>query len=230
MPWVRFDDQYPIHRKVAGLSDKTYRLHSEAIFWCARNLTDGVISVLNLRQVRPGVRGLTAHADVLVKRGLWHLAGEDCASEKCPAPAGEDGWVIHDYWFYQPTKDQVQREREANARRQARFRGGRNAVTNSVTDGVTNGVTAPVSNASPARPYIGTGLNQGDSPARARARPQDFTGNINPGEGAAARHPSARPLHQALADAGVNGKPADGDTIARLAAKVRQTLTKPEDA
>ena len=40
---LRFDDQFPIHRKVSGLSDAAFRLHVEAIFWCDRNLTDGFI-------------------------------------------------------------------------------------------------------------------------------------------------------------------------------------------
>lgn len=37
MTWVRFDDQFPISRKVSGLPDKAFRLHFSAIFWCARN-------------------------------------------------------------------------------------------------------------------------------------------------------------------------------------------------
>jgi hypothetical protein len=33
MTWVRFDDQFPIHRKMTGLSDAAFRLHVLAIFW-----------------------------------------------------------------------------------------------------------------------------------------------------------------------------------------------------
>lgn len=56
MPWVRFDDQFPIHRKVDGLSDAAYRLHTSAIFWCARNLTDGFVSEEDLDGVTARVR------------------------------------------------------------------------------------------------------------------------------------------------------------------------------
>lgn len=149
MPWVRFDDQFPLHRKVAGLNDKTYRLHSEAIFWCARNLTDGHIPKHDLNQIRPALRSTTTLAAHLVSRGLWHLAGDDCPSDKCPAPAGEDGWVIHDYWDYQPSKAQVIREREANARRQKQWR---ETHRNGVTDSVTGSVTDTVTNTAPSRP------------------------------------------------------------------------------
>jgi hypothetical protein len=232
VPWVRFDDQYPIHHKVAGLSDKTYRLATEAIFWCARNLTDGHISAQNLHQIRPALRSPANHASVLVSQRLWHPADESCDSEKCPAPVAGDGWVIHDYWWYQPTKAQVVKEREATARRQAKFRAAHNAVSNAVTAPVSNAVTPPVSNAAPARPYIGTGLNQGDPPARAHARPTpNLNGNINPGDGAAARHPSARTLADAQRSAGLEPgqQPARGQTVNDYADAIRQAIAQQPD-
>ena len=51
MPWVRFDDLFPENRKVRRLPDPAYRLHVEAIFWCARNLTDGFIPADELPDV-----------------------------------------------------------------------------------------------------------------------------------------------------------------------------------
>lgn len=173
MPWVRFDDQFPIHRKVDGLSDAAYRLHTSAIFWCARNLTDGFVSREDLDGVTARVRTPERFASECVKRGTWHEAGTPCASEKCPpAPDGETGWVIHDYWEYQPSKEQVLHDREKAAERQANWRarkGGSNGVTapakprNAVTrpdmsenqpihNGSSNGVTNAVSASSPPRP------------------------------------------------------------------------------
>ena len=119
MPWVRFDDQFPIHRKVAGLTDARYRLANEAVFWSARNLTDGRIAVDELQQIR--TRAKRSDADDLVRRGIWHTADQSCESEHCPPP-GPDGWVIHDYWEYQPSKDKVLREREAARKRQQLWR------------------------------------------------------------------------------------------------------------
>lgn len=162
MPWVRFDDQFPIHRKVDGLSDAAYRLHTSAIFWCARNLTDGFVSEDDLDGVTARVRTPARFASECVKRDTWHEAGTACPSLKCPpAPDGETGWVIHDYWAYQPTKAQVLADREKAAERQAKWReakSGRNAVTRPDTsgndpihNGSSNGVTNAVSASSPPR-------------------------------------------------------------------------------
>jgi len=117
--WVRFDDQFPIHRKVAPLDDATYRLASEAVFWCARNKTDGRIGADELEAISK--RGTKPRAARLVERGLWHMAGTWCASAKCP-PSGPDGWVLHDYLDYQPTKIQVEADLAAKAERTRKWR------------------------------------------------------------------------------------------------------------
>ena len=161
MPWVRFDDQYPIHRKVDGLSDAAFRLHTSAIFWSARNLTDGFVSEEDLGGVTARVRTPARFAAECVRRGVWHGACEPCDSEKCPGPvdnpAGSDGWIIHDYWQYQPRKEQVLRDRDAAAKRQARWRATHN--------GSSNGVTYAVSSSSPPRPEG----QRGGEPAPERA-------------------------------------------------------------
>jgi hypothetical protein len=107
MPWVRFDDQFPIHRKVKGLTDAEFRLHTEAIFWCARNLTDGYVARDELRDVS-GISKPERHLAALVRRGLWVEA--------------EGGWLIHDYLTYQPARAKVMQTREARA--EAGRRGG----------------------------------------------------------------------------------------------------------
>lgn len=124
MTWVRFDDQFPIHRKVGGLPDAAYRLHTEAIFWCARNTTDGVIRRSEFAQL--GTRARPARAADLVDRGLWHAADDLC--DQCTAALAEagtkepaDGWVIHDYLGFQPSRMKVARERDAKAERQAKW-------------------------------------------------------------------------------------------------------------
>lgn len=94
MPWVRFDDQFPIHRKVARLSDPAFRLHVSAIFWSARNLTDGAVPSEELPTVAPGLRRLESLAAELVERDLWIAT----------PPLG---WVINDYLDYQPSKEEV---------------------------------------------------------------------------------------------------------------------------
>lgn len=119
MTWVRYDDNVANHPKVAPLDDATYRLWREAIEWCAHNLTDGVIRAHQLGVT--SVRASKPRATRLVQSGLWHTAaGEPCQSGKCPPP-GPDGWAIHDYWDYQPTRLKVREEQAAKAERQRRW-------------------------------------------------------------------------------------------------------------
>lgn len=162
MPWVRFDDHFPDNRKVNGLSDTAFRLHVSAIFWCARNLMDGVVPEGDLELVTARVRAPARFGTELVRRGLWHEAGTQCGSTLCP-PSGPDGWVIHDYWEYQPTKVKVLAERAANAERQARWRlrqaeAERNAL-HGPNNGGSNGVSNGGSNNTPSRPVIESSSN-----------------------------------------------------------------------
>lgn len=123
MPWVRFDDAYPINRKVAGLKDGPFRVHTEAICWAARNLTDGIIRAGELGQIRTGA---ARHIGDLVARDLWHPADSVCEScaqaldeAGCTPPA--DGWVIHDYLRFQPSRGKVHTDRAAKTERQRRW-------------------------------------------------------------------------------------------------------------
>lgn len=163
MPWVRFDDTFSVHRKVEGLSDAAFRLHISAVFWCARNLTDGFVPEEDLELVTARVRTPGPFAAELVRRGLWHPVetvtrnGDsdvtrnahvedykiDCDSTDCPAPEGP-GWVIHDYLEFQPSKDKVREDQSKNADRQRRYRERQAAKkqvstgTNEARNGVTN--------------------------------------------------------------------------------------------
>jgi len=122
MTWVRRDDQASIHRKVAPLDDGCYRLWSEAIEWCSRNGTDGRIGAKELAGIK---RGTPARAKVLVAQDLWHEAGVLCGSDRCP-PTGPDGWVIHDYLDYNPSRAEVIADKRAKAERTRRWRESKN--------------------------------------------------------------------------------------------------------
>jgi hypothetical protein len=147
MPWVRLDDRFPSHRKVALLSDRAFRLHVSALCWASENLTEGKILDAELRVIAH-VRGAKAAAKELEDRKLWDRI--------------DDGWVIHDFLIYNPDRAQVHAERDANAARQQAWRdrkkaekeakaaaaraaqeAERNAVTPPVTNGVSNGTPNP---------------------------------------------------------------------------------------
>jgi hypothetical protein len=118
MTWAKFDDRYPWHRKVRGLSDAAFRLDVSAVCWCAENLTNGVIAAEHLA-LASDVKNPRKAAAELVRAGRWHDDDHDC--ESCPPlPAGAH--VIHDYLDYNPTREKVERYREQ--RRKAGEKGG----------------------------------------------------------------------------------------------------------
>lgn len=241
MPWVRFDDQFTIHRKVDGLSDAAYRLHTSAIFWCARNLTDGFVSREDLDGVTARVRTPERFAAECVKRGTWHEARHDCGSDNCAAPVDADGWVIHDYLEYQFSKEQVLADRKKAAERQANWRArksGSNGVMspaaprNGVTqpsmsesrpihNGSSNGVTNAVSASSPARPAP-------KEAGRAEPAPSDPpNGRAIPSGSPSGGRPDNQSVAAALAVGIGNGyRPASPEQRAAAAERARQALAR----
>ncbi len=60
MAWVRLDDKFPQHPKVAGLSHAGFRRFIVLLCWCNQYETDGVIAPAEAKP-RPGeVRELVA--------------------------------------------------------------------------------------------------------------------------------------------------------------------------
>lgn len=109
---LRFDDQFPLHRKVDGLTDSAFRMHVEAIFWSARNLTDGFITQDDLTSACR-YRKPEGYLTQVVKRGAWHRIADgqitDCA--QCADRYGNtltgDGWLIHGYLDWQLPRSKV---------------------------------------------------------------------------------------------------------------------------
>lgn len=155
MPWVKLDDRFPSHRKVALLSDRAFRLHVSAICWCSENLTDGRITDRELPLVAK-VRGVKATAQQLADAGLWDRT--------------DDGWMIHDYLDFNPSREQVLAERKKNAERQERFRrrkNGKPVPPDGSGNGGSNGVT-PESTQTPE-------THDGDTNAARRRHDGDTT-------------------------------------------------------
>jgi 5-methylcytosine-specific restriction endonuclease McrA len=71
VPWVLYDDQYPIRREVAGLSDAAFRLNTAAVLWCARNGTGDFVPEEGIGQVCAQVRKPARFAAECVERGSW---------------------------------------------------------------------------------------------------------------------------------------------------------------
>lgn len=92
MTWVRLDEDYATHPKVVQLSDKAARAHVTWLCWCNKHLTDGLIP----KKILP-----KRVAKELLEAGLLEDRG--------------DSWFLHDYFDYQPSREQIEAEREAKA-------------------------------------------------------------------------------------------------------------------
>lgn len=98
MTFALFDDNYAEHVKVYGLSDAAFRLHTAGILYCARMLTDGLVSGEKVPTLVPRYRTRTLAE--LVARGLWR--------EHVDA----DVYEIHDYLDWNRSRDRVLSERD----------------------------------------------------------------------------------------------------------------------
>lgn len=124
MAWVRLDDGFPEHPKVARAGDLAAWLYVCGLTYANRQATDGYIPASIVPRLT-GLKNPLVLAKKLVAVGLWE-------------PADDDGYRIHDYLDYQPSSDRVRRERDANAARQSSWRTRRNGVTPPVSNAVIN--------------------------------------------------------------------------------------------
>lgn len=107
MPWVRLDDQFTDHPKIAEVGPLASWLYVCGLCYSARMLTDGFIPRGQVRKLAD-VDDVAPLVTALVISGLW----EEC----------DGGYRIHDYHDYNPTAEKVKEQRKVNATRQARFR------------------------------------------------------------------------------------------------------------
>lgn len=121
MTWVKLDDRFAGNPKVIAAGPEPMWLYVAGLCWCAQNLTDGRIPKAVL-PILSTVKRPPACAQRLVEVGLWIDDG--------------DGYEVHDYLEFQPSKAKVEAEREAAKERQRKSREGR-AGSHAVTDGVS---------------------------------------------------------------------------------------------
>jgi hypothetical protein len=108
MPWFKVDDHFHSHPKVKKCGLEVVGLWTVSGSYCMAHLTDGFVEELFVRGWRRGLK----MAATLVEAGLWYEVTRD----------GEKGWQFHDWDKYQPTKKQVEAEREKARSRKAQQR------------------------------------------------------------------------------------------------------------
>lgn len=105
MSWVKLDDRIFDNPKIAALSDAAKVAYLEATCYCARELTDGFIPMNKAK----ALAGKPRVIQELIPQ-LWEPTSS--------------GFRVHDYLKYNPTREQVVREREAAKRRMSGIRSG----------------------------------------------------------------------------------------------------------
>jgi len=105
--WLKLDDHFGNHPKVNKAGNAATGLWVRCATYSAQYLTDGHIPIEIARQM-----GSTREINALLAAGLWVQNG--------------DGYVIPDYLEFNPSRAQVEADREAARERMDRRRRGTN--------------------------------------------------------------------------------------------------------
>jgi hypothetical protein len=111
IPWFKVDDGFHGHPKVMDLSVEAVGLWTLAGSWCAKYLTDGFVPEKTVRRLGGG----PDLAGELYAAGLWE--------------ASNGGWQFKDWTDYQPSKAEVEAERQAARDRMKKVRAAKKGVT-----------------------------------------------------------------------------------------------------
>ena len=144
MTWVKLDDGYILHRKVAKLGPDGVTLHVALLCYSAQHLTDGFIPKEDLKVAWPwGRLDLSKAVRTLISAGLVEET--------------KGGYQVHDYLEWQPSRAEVIAKREKERAKKAAQRGG-------VPPGV------PPARPAGTPPSASPGDSSGKPGSRARAR------------------------------------------------------------
>lgn len=104
MTWIRLDEGFPEHPKVLAAGDEAAWLFVCALGYCNRHLTDGAVPAAAVNRLT-GFRAPGRLAARLVEVGLFEIS--------------DNGFVVHDFLDYQPSRASIESER-AGARERMR--------------------------------------------------------------------------------------------------------------
>lgn len=122
MGWAKFDDQFTDHPKVQAAGPWAELLAMRAVIFCARYETDGLIRKSVLPRLTVGVPSSKRHVSALIREGLWEET--------------DDGWLVHDFLDYHPSRDEKDAERQAARERMRNVRANKKRTKAEVRGGV----------------------------------------------------------------------------------------------
>jgi hypothetical protein len=155
MAWARIDDDFPNHPKIVAAGHVCAMIQVRAICYCSRYLTDGIVpfgAVPSLLVGLPRLKGARNWPEMMTKHGLWEARNE--------------GYFVHDYLDYNPSKHEVEEQRErrsaagkVNANQRWRKRSGMPGMMATAMATAT-----PSSMPSPTTSALPTRIGSGDAP------------------------------------------------------------------
>ena len=209
MPWFPVDDSFYSHPKVLATSLAARGLWVTAGSWSSAHLTDGAVP----DHVLASLGGTPELAAELVAAGMWKRTRR--------------GYVFHD-WLEWGSKRTAEETRALRKVRQAAGKKGgvASGKTRSKTEATSKQVASPGvrGGLNPQSLYTHTGFRQPAPFLGARDDKSNF-GEVK-SNSQANRLPSARPLDEALRDAGIEPghQPATEEAKTAAAAQARQAL------
>jgi len=108
MPWFKVDDGLHSHPKPRRAGLAAMGLWAVSGSWSAQHAQEGFVPDWFVAGWPQGRR----LAGKLVDSGLWFSS----------LKSGETGWQFHDWEHFQPSKEEIERDRAHNRERQKRFR------------------------------------------------------------------------------------------------------------
>lgn len=118
MAWIRLSDDYTDHPKFDNLSDGAFRLWHQAMGFCRKFQTDGLIPIASLKKLKAFTVKRKAELMTPWREGenpLWW-------------PVEGFGVKVHDYLQWNPSKDEENERRQESKDRMRTIREGRKAV------------------------------------------------------------------------------------------------------
>jgi hypothetical protein len=173
MAWVKLDDRFFDNQKIRRAGKDGRELYLSALTYSASALTDGMIHQddVNYLAARAEVSDVDTAVNRLLSVGLWERT--------------EYGYTIHDYHEYNPSAAQVNKQRQQNTERQAKWQaehrgedGRYQERSNTVNNGVSNGGNNGVSNNRPVPVPVPVPVP--NSPSRSKAGTEQRKARITP--------------------------------------------------
>jgi hypothetical protein len=151
MAWVKLDDQFPEHPKVAKAGPLAMAMQVAALCYCNRKLTDGFVP-RSIARTLLDFEVVDGEGHILTLAVTCGMSGDDMSAEWVIGlllEAGmweqvNGGYLIHDYHDYQPSKEEVESERASARDRMAALRSGRRVSSDDVRPNNGRSSSTPV--------------------------------------------------------------------------------------